>query len=128
MECPLWAKRDSCISGAKKKKLLFDHLIGGYQQTGRHGQASVSEIGRRRQCPLWVKSRHLQCKTSCPLYLQKRTLTGLFDHLVGAFNQWLKNRLTRNLSRRHSIGRPVGDNIRHPAWQAPLLSMSALRF
>ena len=22
------------------------------------------------QCPLWVKSRHLQCKTSCPLYPQ----------------------------------------------------------
>ena len=20
------------------------------------------------QCPLWVKSRHLQCKTACPLY------------------------------------------------------------
>ena len=25
------------------------------------------------QCPLWVKSRHLQCKPGCPLYPQKRT-------------------------------------------------------
>ena len=25
------------------------------------------------ECPLWVISRHLQCKTSCPLYTQKRT-------------------------------------------------------
>ena len=25
-------------------------------------------------CPLWVKSRHLQCKTLCPLYSQERTL------------------------------------------------------
>ena len=24
-------------------------------------------------CPLWVKSGHLQCKTACPLYPQKRT-------------------------------------------------------
>src|SRR5262249_55470927 len=23
-----------------------------------------------RQCPLWVKSRHLRCNTSCPLYPQ----------------------------------------------------------
>ena len=24
-------------------------------------------------CPLWVKSGHVQCKTSCPLWVQKRT-------------------------------------------------------
>src|SRR5262249_53248344 len=24
-------------------------------------------------CPLWVKSRHMQCKKSCPLYPRKRT-------------------------------------------------------
>ena len=24
-------------------------------------------------CPLWVISRHLRCKTTCPLYAQKRT-------------------------------------------------------
>src|SRR5262249_34573379 len=27
----------------------------------------------RPRCPLWVKSRHMQCKRSCPLYPQKRT-------------------------------------------------------
>jgi len=27
-------------------------------------------VGR---CPLWVKSRHLQCKTACQLYPRKRT-------------------------------------------------------
>jgi hypothetical protein len=26
------------------------------------------------QCPLWVISGHLQCKTSCPLYPRKRTV------------------------------------------------------
>ena len=28
------------------------------------------------ECPLWVKSRHVQRKTSCPLYPQKRTFDG----------------------------------------------------
>src|SRR5262245_21702279 len=30
-------------------------------------------IARIKWGPLWVKSRHLQCKTACPLYPQKRT-------------------------------------------------------
>jgi len=25
------------------------------------------------ECPLWVKSRHMQCTTACPLYTRKRT-------------------------------------------------------
>src|SRR5262245_7861178 len=25
------------------------------------------------KCPLWIKSRHMECKTSCPLYPRKRT-------------------------------------------------------
>src|SRR5262245_2765410 len=28
---------------------------------------------RSDECPLWVKSRHMQCKTACPLYPRKRT-------------------------------------------------------
>ena len=27
-------------------------------------------VGR---CPLWVKSGHMQCKSTCPLYPRKRT-------------------------------------------------------
>ena len=30
---------------------------------------------RQIRCPLWVRSRHLQWKTPCPLYPQKRTFT-----------------------------------------------------
>ena len=30
-------------------------------------------LGKGRQCPLWVKSRHVQRKNTCPLYPQKRT-------------------------------------------------------
>ena len=54
---------------------------------------------RSSPCPLWVKSRHLQCKKACPLYPHPnsghRTLRlecplsansghRSFDHLVGA--------------------------------------------
>src|SRR5262245_4929649 len=27
------------------------------------------------ECPLWVKSRHVQCTTACPLYPRKRHQT-----------------------------------------------------
>jgi hypothetical protein len=40
------------------------------------GMAPGSGIHRAlllSQCPLWVKSRHLQCTDPCPLYPQKRT-------------------------------------------------------
>ena len=37
--------------------------------------AVASEDG---QCPLWVKSRHLQCKTPCPLYPQLRHRLRIF--------------------------------------------------
>ena len=56
----------------------------------------------RPKCPLWVKSRHSQCKGTCPLCPRKRTL-GVgssmsarvptadialsFEDLVGAPNQ-----------------------------------------
>jgi hypothetical protein len=30
-------------------------------------------LKRHGQCPLWVKSRHLQCINPCPLYPRKRT-------------------------------------------------------
>src|SRR5262249_139178 len=30
------------------------------------------------ECPLWVKSGHVQCKTACPLYPRKRTWAALF--------------------------------------------------
>src|SRR6516225_9152008 len=39
------------------------------------------------QCPLWAKSRHRGELRECPLYPQKRTLSRLFDHLVGDGDQ-----------------------------------------
>jgi hypothetical protein len=33
----------------------------------------IGTLEGRWQCPLWVKSRHLQCANRCPLYPQKRT-------------------------------------------------------
>src|SRR5262245_63618841 len=31
------------------------------------------DVGPASKCPLWVKSRHVRRKTSCPLYPRKRT-------------------------------------------------------
>src|SRR5262245_45133498 len=31
------------------------------------------ELSCGTECPLWVISRHLQCKMACPLYPRKRT-------------------------------------------------------
>src|SRR5262249_416937 len=33
----------------------------------------MQRTGRGRQCPLWVKSRHLAAQPACPLYSRKRT-------------------------------------------------------
>ena len=64
-------------------------------------------LGKGRQCPLWVKSRHLQRKKTCPLCPRKRTcavqlgmsalcqlrtLAQLFDHLSD-FDQQLSQPL-----------------------------------
>ena len=71
------------------------------------------------QCPLWVKSRHLQCKTQCPLYPQKRTCAvqhecplsatsghsrGLIDYFIGAAEQRRRHGETE-----HSGGLRVDD-------------------
>ena len=64
------------------------------------------------QCPLWVKSRHVQRERTCPLYprkqtcavqlgmsakCQQRTLRALFDHLVGAPDQGVRDRNAERL-------------------------------
>ena len=35
-------------------------------------QPTISATSVGRPCPLWVKSRHMQCKSPCPLYPRKR--------------------------------------------------------
>src|SRR5262245_66673237 len=34
---------------------------------------SLEGVSGGSGCPLWVKSRHMRCTSSCPLYLTKRT-------------------------------------------------------
>jgi len=41
---------DGCVS--------YFTLVREFRKEGRHST---------RRCPLWVKSRHLQCQTACPL-------------------------------------------------------------
>ena len=53
----------------------------------------ISEIGalgivKATECPLWVKSGHVQCKTSCPLWCQKRTRScGAWDPCIDFISQ-----------------------------------------
>src|SRR5262249_16364002 len=52
----------------------------------------------RTECPLWVKSRHMQCKTACPLYPRKRhrlrisawLLWPKADSWIAAINAYLR--------------------------------------
>jgi hypothetical protein len=54
-----------------------------------HPPAPSDRIGLKQRwervfaCPLWVISRHLQCKAACPLSANSGH-GPLFDHLVGA--------------------------------------------
>src|SRR5262245_60924994 len=56
------------------------HLMAHYLicPSRRFEAANGLSAHGRRGCPLWVKSRHMQCKTACPLYPQKRTF--VLDH------------------------------------------------
>src|SRR5262249_49494131 len=59
----------------------FDEIAPPHHGPRRSGSDKVSvtaqintlEGAELPQCPLWVKSRHVQCKTACPLWPQKRT-------------------------------------------------------
>jgi hypothetical protein len=59
-------------------------------------------------CPLWVKSRHLQRKSACPLCPRKRTLAGsLFNQLIGTCQQ-----LTWHLEAKRLCGREVDKELK----------------
>src|SRR5262245_58662498 len=78
-------------------------------------------VERPGRCPLWVISGHLHCNRPCPLYPhkrtfavqtpisamgQKRTSSHLFNHLVGADEQIVRNFKTECLG-----GLEVDDNL-----------------
>src|SRR5262245_47688134 len=58
-------------------------------------------------CPLWVKSRHVQCTSPCPLWAnsglmhrnKKSTRSSSFDHLVGLREQRGRHGETKCLGR-----------------------------
>ena len=57
---------------------ICEHYPFQRQQDKREAYRSVTQGWSSRglasiACPLWVKSRHVKCKTSCPLYPQERT-------------------------------------------------------
>ena len=62
---------EMAVALMKSRRLIVPPRIG-------RGHRSNSDVYRervsagRKQCPLWVKSRHVQRKTACPLYPRKR--------------------------------------------------------
>jgi hypothetical protein len=76
--------------------------------------AGFNPSRRAMQYPLWVKSRHMQCKKACPLYPQERTCAVqlwmsalgqqgtwpmLFDHLIGSIQQAKRHGETQRFGR-----------------------------
>src|SRR5262245_32612417 len=53
----------------QRRAQLFD------AQRDRSSWTQVQSVSANNQCPLWIKSRHLHCKSPCLLYPQKRTLS-----------------------------------------------------
>ena len=62
---------------------------------------------RGRRCPLWVKSRHVQRKRSCPLYPRKRTFLG-----AGEYPLWANSGRDMLVARAGSITKNAAENIR----------------
>jgi hypothetical protein len=80
----------------------------------------------RPRCPLWVKSRHLQCKKACPIYRRLRTLRGserllsansghrLFDRDVHAAD--ILDHTGHHIARRHRPNALRRSGHDHVAW------------
>ena len=59
------------------------------------------------ECPLWVKSRHVQCTKPCPLYPRKRTFLG-----AGEYPLWANSGRDMLVARAGSITKNAAENIR----------------
>ena len=63
---------ERCVFTAFPRRLItYPEVRTGTVAT--RGSTLKGEETRHSSCPLWVKSRHVQCDTSCPLYTRKRT-------------------------------------------------------
>jgi hypothetical protein len=60
-------------SGAKQRMFLIELGRCGYARRNRKILKERAPISQQLQCPLWVKSRHVQCINPCPLYPRKPT-------------------------------------------------------
>jgi hypothetical protein len=62
--------------------------------------------GRGRQCPLWVKSRHFHCTSSCPLRPREQTFAVQFTFARGCVSSPLSDvsELRRQPVRQRRVG------------------------
>src|SRR5262249_806327 len=59
----------SCCSANEGNKFTPSHVV---PETADGHRSGLNSRGERPTCPLWVKSGHVQRKTSCPLYPRNR--------------------------------------------------------
>src|SRR5262249_40317634 len=69
-------KRPRCCPSQKRDELTSSHCLPLAQAD--HPSGSKLHWERPRQCPLWVKSRHMRRNKSCPLYSQLRPQKRIF--------------------------------------------------
>ena len=84
----------------------------------RHSINAVTRLWRR-QCPLWVKSRHRGISNQCPLYPQKQTLEliRVMSALCQKRTHAPQQKSSIRSARRHAVGRIPELSARLP-WQS----------
>src|SRR5215472_14514463 len=63
---------EPAIALINSRRLIVAPEAQTRHRSNPHCCSGRGQVNRRR--PLWVRSRHMQCKTACPLYPRKRTL------------------------------------------------------
>ena len=81
----LFAIGPRSASGAKQRMFLIELGRCGYARRNRKILKERAPISQQLQCPLWVKTRHVQRIRRCPLV--PIADIALFDHLISAGEQ-----------------------------------------
>ena len=71
----------SLHKGRTKTKLIERDFPHHVEMIGCPLEFNLLRFGRSRPCPLWVRSGHVRCKRSCPLYPRKRTCAVTMPHV-----------------------------------------------
>src|SRR5262249_43423784 len=85
-------------------KFCHQPLIVRVETSARAHKIAV----KRQRCPLWVKSRHMQCKRACPLYPRKRTCALQLEMAALGHKRTYATQKARSAPRRRTVmGTPM---------------------